>query len=61
LAKKLKKTQQFISKYESGERRLDPIEFTDICRALGLDPGALLDEAVPTVLTVAKKMARRSS
>ena len=31
LAKKLRKSQQFISKYESGERRLNAMEFADIC------------------------------
>lgn len=56
LAKKLRKSQQFISKYESGERRLDAIEFAEICHALGLDPGAVLDEAAPHLLTLAKKL-----
>jgi transcriptional regulator with XRE-family HTH domain len=49
LAKKLRKSQQFISKYESGERRLDAIEFADICDALGLDPAAVLDEVAPHI------------
>lgn len=31
-----KKHQSFVSKYESGERRLDVIEFISICRVLGL-------------------------
>lgn len=42
LAKSLGKRQQFISKYESGERRLDAIELSDICRELSLDVAALL-------------------
>lgn len=58
LAKKLRKSQQFISKYESGERRLDAIEFADICYALGLDPGAVLDEVAPHILTRARKQSR---
>lgn len=34
LAKKLGQPQSFVSKYESGERRLDLVELRDICRAL---------------------------
>jgi len=34
LAKKLKRPQSFVSKYESGERRLDLIELREICEAL---------------------------
>jgi transcriptional regulator with XRE-family HTH domain len=37
LATKLGKRQQFVSKYESGERRLDIIEFLDIAKVLDLD------------------------
>src|ERR1700733_7736917 len=36
LAKKLKQSQSFVSKYESGERRLDLLELQQICRAVGL-------------------------
>jgi ribosome-binding protein aMBF1 (putative translation factor) len=45
LAHKLGKRQQFVSKYESGERRLDAIEVIDICRALSLDSVRLLHES----------------
>jgi transcriptional regulator with XRE-family HTH domain len=61
LAKKLRKTQQFVSKYESGERRLDAIEFADICDALGLDPGAVLDEVVPNIRGLARNLSRKDS
>lgn len=37
LGKRLGSRQQFVSKYEAGERRLDVIEFIDIAVALGLD------------------------
>jgi len=36
LAAKLQKPQSYVSKYESGERRLDLIEVRDICITLGL-------------------------
>jgi transcriptional regulator with XRE-family HTH domain len=34
LAKKLRKPQSFVSKYESGERRLDILELEQVCSAL---------------------------
>jgi transcriptional regulator with XRE-family HTH domain len=44
LAAKLGKRQQFVSKYESGERRLDFIEFVDLAKALGLSVDRVLRE-----------------
>jgi transcriptional regulator with XRE-family HTH domain len=44
LAKKLKKPQSFVSKYERGERRLDIIELLDITRALEADPHQVIDK-----------------
>lgn len=38
LSSRLKRPQSFVSKYERGERRLDVIEFAEVCRALGIDP-----------------------
>ncbi|MFK0071896.1 helix-turn-helix domain-containing protein [Arthrobacter woluwensis] len=37
MAEKLGVPQSFVSKYESGERRLDVIETARIAKALGLD------------------------
>jgi transcriptional regulator with XRE-family HTH domain len=34
LAERLHKPQSFVSKYESGERRLDLIELYKVCQAL---------------------------
>jgi transcriptional regulator with XRE-family HTH domain len=42
LARRIKKPQSFVSKYERLERRLDVPEFIHIARALGLDPAKLL-------------------
>jgi transcriptional regulator with XRE-family HTH domain len=42
LARRLGKPQSFVSKYESGERRLDAIELLDVTRALGVTLGAIL-------------------
>ena len=36
LAERLRQPQSFVSKYESGERRLDILELRDVCQALGL-------------------------
>jgi len=44
LAFKLGRRQQFVSKYESGERRLDVIEFLDVATALGLTTESLLQQ-----------------
>lgn len=44
LAKKLGRPQSFVSKFESGERRLDVIEFLDVARALAVDPARIINE-----------------
>ena len=44
LAERLGRHQQFVSRYEIGERRLDAVEFTDVARVLGLKPESLIAE-----------------
>ena len=42
LAGRLGRHQQFVSRYEIGERRLDVVEFVDIASALGCDPATMI-------------------
>ena len=44
MAAKLNRPQSFVSKVELGERRLDVIEFLELCRVMGADPYRLLRE-----------------
>ena len=36
LADKIRQTQSYVSKYESGEQRLDLIELETVCKAVGI-------------------------
>ncbi|MBQ2760644.1 MAG: helix-turn-helix transcriptional regulator [Mailhella sp.] len=38
--------QSYVSKYESGERRLDVVEFIAVATALGEDPLELLRQVI---------------
>ncbi len=42
VATRLNRPQSYVSKYESGERRLDVIEFVEVAGALGTDPAAIV-------------------
>lgn len=42
LAKALGQYQSFVARIESGERRVDVIEFLDIAKVLGFDPKAVI-------------------
>lgn len=42
LAQRLAKPQSFVSKFETGERRLDVIEYLAVCEALAVDAVELL-------------------
>jgi transcriptional regulator with XRE-family HTH domain len=44
VAKRLREPQAFVSRYESGERRLDLIELREVCRALGINLNDLVRE-----------------
>lgn len=42
VAKRLKKPQSFVSKYETGERRLTVGHFLAVCEAIDIAPTAVL-------------------
>lgn len=46
LAKKLGWQQAYVSRYETGERMLGVDEFVAVALAIGIDPVALLSEAL---------------
>lgn len=39
VAKKLRRYQSFVATVESGQRRIDVVEFLDFAEAIGFDPG----------------------
>lgn len=42
VALKLRKPQSFVAKYERGERRIDVVEFVDICAAIDVKSADIL-------------------
>jgi len=44
LARKLRRPQSYVSKYERGDRRLDVVEFLEVARAIGFDPNEFLQK-----------------
>lgn len=44
VAARLKQHQSYVSKYESGVRRLDVVEFLTVARAIGFDPASFIKE-----------------
>lgn len=42
LADRIGQRQQFVSKYESGDRRLDVVEFSNIAKILGIPAASWL-------------------
>lgn len=48
VAERLGKPQSYVSKYENGERKLDIIDFLDVCEALSVEADEIL-EGVRTV------------
>lgn len=46
LARMLQKHQSYVSKYESGERRLDVIEYLAVCEVLGINPSTIIKKLI---------------
>jgi len=42
VAERMGKPQSFVSKVESGERRLDVVEFIELAEAIGFDPASVM-------------------
>jgi len=48
LARRLRRPQSFVAKYENGERRIDVVEFVALARAFNVEPVALFSDLVET-------------
>jgi transcriptional regulator with XRE-family HTH domain len=59
LARRLGKPQSFVSSYESGQRRVDLLEFASIVLAMGGDASALAAEIFRVVLPAKQKAKGR--
>lgn len=46
VATRLGRPQSFVSKYETGERRLDIVELLEVAQVIGFDPRKLIAELV---------------
>jgi transcriptional regulator with XRE-family HTH domain len=46
VARRLKRPQSFVSAYESGDRRIDVLEFLRIAKATGVDACDLLKRVI---------------
>ena len=44
VAKKLRRYQSIIANIESGERRIDVVEFLELAEAVGFDPTQLIEK-----------------
>lgn len=51
LAVRLKKPQSYVSKYESGERRLDLLEVRDICSVCGISLAKFVEHLEDLITT----------
>lgn len=60
LAEALGREQNFVARIETGQRRLDLIEWVQLCRACGIDPEAQISRAVRAVQPLIAKPKKRS-
>lgn len=47
VAKKLRRYQSIVANIESGQRRIDVVEFLDLAEAIGFEPGPLIEKLRP--------------
>ena len=59
LAKRLSKPQSFVSSYESGQRRLDVLEFLRMAAAIDADPIKLFAEVLKADPSLRPKSSKR--
>lgn len=46
VARRLRRPQSFVSKYETGERRLDVVELIELAEAIGFDARKLMADLI---------------
>lgn len=49
VARLLREHQSFVSRYETGERRLDVVEFLEVAEILGIDPSRHIGELARSI------------
>lgn len=49
LSEMLDKPQSYVSKYETGERRLDVVEMIIICRKLNISPTTVVKKLIKSI------------
>lgn len=59
LAGRLGQHQSFVSKYETHERLLDPVEYLEIAHAIGMDPFPALEECEKYLVKLVGRGRRR--
>lgn len=59
VAARLRRPQSFVSKVESGERRLDVVELIQYAEAVGADPAELVRDVARTKDSASKGTRRR--
>lgn len=59
LAAALGREHSFVGRVETGQRRIDFVEFIWLCRACGADPRAKVDELMDAMVSLVPTRTRR--